>query len=75
MKDKPTPTEIMQAHQYLYYVTSNPIWGDYAYDKFCQRHGLDGNGGSDRAADYPAKVVKLAEQMRAEPGAFPPDAL
>ena len=61
----------MLAHQYLYYVGPEPIWSDFYYDKFCRKHGLDGNGGSDRAADYPPEIVALAMAMIAKPEDFP----
>ncbi len=64
---KPTPEQVMKAHQYLYYVGPHNVWSDYEYDQFCDRHGLDGKGGSDRASDYPAEVVKLAHEILKEP--------
>jgi len=56
-----TKREIMLAHQYLYYVKSDPVWDDFKYDAYCKEYGLQGGGGSDSAKDYPAHIVKLAE--------------
>lgn len=57
------PEEIMQAHQYLYYVKSEPIISDYEYDMFCKEHGLFGGGGSDLWDSYSERVRSLAEEM------------
>lgn len=56
-------SDIMQAHQYLYYVRCAPILSDYDYDHFCKRNGLDGGGGSDRASDYPPHIIALAAKL------------
>lgn len=61
---EPTPREIMQAHQFLYYVECQPVLSDYEYDQFCKVNGLAGNGGSDRAADYPEKIKELAWTLK-----------
>lgn len=67
-----TAKEVMEAHQYLYYVALAPIWTDYEYDTFCHRHGLFGGGGSDREDAYTPRIRLLAEAMRANPGAQVP---
>jgi NAD-dependent DNA ligase len=59
----PTPSDIMQAHQYLYYVRCAPVLSDYEYDRFCQECGLEGGGGSDLASDYPPHIVALANTL------------
>lgn len=61
---KPTPEQVVKAHQYLYYVKAEPIVSDYAYDMFCQRHGIDGHGGSDLPESYTDREKALAEAMR-----------
>lgn len=66
------PIQMMQAHQFLYYVGPHPIWSDFDYDRFCQLHSLDGNGGSDRASDYSLDVKRLASNMVSNPGNYPP---
>jgi len=58
-----TPEQIMQAHQYLYYVKGRPVWTDSEYDYYCKRHGLFGGGGSDRASDYTKDVIAYAESL------------
>lgn len=60
---KHTPEQIVKAHQYLYYVRSEPIVSDYDYDKFCQKHGIDGHGGSDLEASYSDSDRSLAQYM------------
>lgn len=67
----PSPEDIVQAHQYLYYVHARPIWTDFEYDRFCKKHGIEGGGGSDLENDYPLHVKILANRMRAEPSNFP----
>lgn len=67
-----TPEQTMKAHQYIYYVLSNNVWSDYEYDQFCKRNGLDGNGGSDLASNYPPEVVELARAMLKNPQQYPP---
>lgn len=57
---EPTPEQIQQAHQYLYYVLGRPVWSDYEYDRFCSKHGLECGGGSDLASSYTPEVQKLA---------------
>lgn len=59
----PSPSQLMQAHQYLYYVRCAPVLSDFDYDKFCKRNGLDGGGGSDRASDYPPHIIAIAAQL------------
>lgn len=59
----PTPSEIVKAHQYLYYVALKPVWSDYQYDMYCDDHGIEGIGGSDRAEDYTDRIKELAEQI------------
>lgn len=56
-----TPEDFIKAHQYLYYVKSDPVWDDFKYDQYCKEFGLFGGGGSDSAKDYPEHIVKLAE--------------
>lgn len=56
-----TPEDFVKAHQYLYYVKSDPVWNDFQYDAYCKEFGLQGGGGSDRAADYPPHIARLAE--------------
>ena len=56
-----TPEDFMKAHQYLYYVKSDPVWDDFQYDAYCKQYGLFGGGGSDSAADYAPDIIKLAE--------------
>jgi NAD-dependent DNA ligase len=63
-----TPTEVMLAHQYLYYVLGRPVLSDHEYDLFCKRHGLRGNGGSDLEDDYTDTVKQLAREMTANRG-------
>jgi NAD-dependent DNA ligase len=69
---KPTAKDIMLAHQYCYYVLSESVWSDYEYDKFCERNGLDGNGGSDIASSYSSEIASLAKKMVSNPKAYPP---
>lgn len=57
------PEKIIQAHQYLYYVKTKPIWTDYQYDRYCSKYNIEGGGGSDREDDYPADIKDLAHQM------------
>jgi hypothetical protein len=64
-----TAIEIMQAHQFLYYVRCSPILSDYEYDQFCKSNRLNGDGGSDLASDYSPRIVALAEQLKDEPPA------
>lgn len=70
-----TPEQLMKAMQFLYYcgpaLGLQPIWSDFHYDKFCQRHGLEGNGGSDRASDYPPSIVRLAMAAHNNPPLYP----
>ncbi len=61
----PSPADTVAAHQYLYYVLSTPVWSDYDYDHYCKANGIEGGGGSDRAQDYSACVIHLAEMMLA----------
>jgi len=61
-------SDIMQAHQYLYYVRCAPVLSDYDYDHFCKRNGLDGGGGSDRASDYPPHIIALAVKLSSPNG-------
>ncbi len=63
MKTSLPPAQIVQAHQYLYYVLSQPVISDYEYDMYCQRHGIEGNGGSDLASSYPAAIKAIAANM------------
>jgi hypothetical protein len=72
MKKNINAKALMQAHQYLYYVTSRSVWTDCEYDRFCKRHGLDGNGGSDLASDYPQDVIDLANKIFQNPSQYPP---
>lgn len=65
-----TMEELMQAHQFLYYVQATPVWSDVAYDRFCKAHGLEGSGGSDMADSYPHKVRSLAAQIAYRPDKF-----
>jgi hypothetical protein len=65
--NSPTPADIMQAHQYLYYVRCAPVLSDYDYDVFCHFNGLHGGGGSDRASDYPPHIVALANTLSSPP--------
>lgn len=57
------PEQIVQAHQYLYYVLAKPVLSDYDYDMFCKKHGIDGNGGSDLESSYPAAIKAIALNM------------
>lgn len=66
----PSPESIVLAHQYLYYVLSDPVWSDYKYDMYCRRHGIDGGGGSDRAKDYSLEVRKLALDISDNPSKY-----
>lgn len=66
-----SPRDFMLAHQYLYYVASSPIWGDFEYDKFCEKNGLEGNGGSDVASSYDPKIITLAKEMLVSPDKYP----
>ena len=59
-----THSDIMQAHQFLYHVATDPVLSDREYDEFCKAHGLDGSGGSDNWDDYPESIRKLAAQIR-----------
>lgn len=58
-----SPEQIVQAHQYLYYVLCTPVISDYEYDMFCQKHGIPGNGGSDLAASYPAHIRAIPQNL------------
>jgi len=58
-----TAAAIIKAHQYLYYVQSNPLWTDLDYDAFCHAFGIQGGGGSDCASHYAPEIVRLAEEM------------
>lgn len=60
---KPTPEELMRAHQYLYYVTCSPVLSDWDYDVFCKEHGLFGGGGSDLERDYSEETKALARKL------------
>ncbi len=64
--------DIALAHQYLYYVSSSPIWSDHEYDQFCKRHGIDGSGGSDLEDQYPKHVKAIAQHMLSKPSLYPP---
>ena len=66
IKTVPPPEQIVQAHQYLYYVLGTPILSDYSYDMYCSKHGIYGGGGSDRASDYPAAIRAIALNMLKE---------
>ena len=66
IKTVPPPEQIVQAHQYLYYVLGTPILSDYSYDMYCSKHGIYGGGGSDRAADYHPSIRVLAERLLKE---------
>lgn len=66
-----TPTDIIAAHQYLYYVLARPVWSDYDYDRYCRANGIEGGGGSDRASDYDPLVRTLAHTMHLDPLAYP----
>ncbi len=68
----PSPTDIVAAHQYLYYVVGVPVWPDDTYDAYCDLHGIEGNGGSDCASSYDARIVTLAKAIQANPLAYPP---
>lgn len=57
------PEQIVQAHQYLYYVLVNPVWSDYEYDMYCAKHGINGGGGSDLASSYPMAIRAIALNM------------
>lgn len=61
---KCTPEQIVRAHQYLYYVLCEPVISDYEYDMFCQKHGIEGGGGSDIADSYTDFEKDLADQLR-----------
>ena len=54
---------MIQAHQYLYYVKGTPIISDYNYDQLCKKHDVFGGGGSDRAEDYSKEIQELAIEM------------
>lgn len=69
--NRPEPEYEIYAHQYLYYVLAQPIWSDYEYDKWCERHELQGGGGSDLESNYHPAIKFLAKQMIAEPNTFP----
>ncbi len=62
----PPPEQIIQAHQYLYYVLAKPVLSDYEYDMFCEKHGIAGNGGSDLASSYPVAIRAIALNMLEE---------
>lgn len=59
-----TPSDIMMAHQFLYYVLCKPVWSDRQYDEFCKRNNLCGGGGSDRYCDYPERIRNLAIKIQ-----------
>lgn len=59
----------MHAHQFLYY-QGRSVWSDRKYDMFCEHHGLNGSGGSDRPCDYTEEVKTLAEEIESNPGKF-----
>ena len=54
---------LIRAHQYLYYVRSQPVLSDFAYDRMCEVFGIQGGGGSDCADHYTAEQKQLAEQL------------
>ncbi len=54
---------IIKAHQYLYYVKYAPIWSDFEYDTFCNKHEIFGGGGSDCEEDYAPEIKDLADIM------------
>ncbi len=64
---KMTALTAVRAMQYLYYtgdgnnrLKGSPV-SDLYYDRFCDKHGIDGNGGSDCVDHYTAEEVKAAE--------------
>ncbi len=63
------PDQIVKALQYLYYTGdgNNRLGGspvsDFDYDKFCEKHGIEGSGGSDLEKDYSPEIVRLAESI------------
>ena len=57
------PEQIVQAHQYLYYILAKPVLSDYEYDMLCKKHGIDGGGGSDMASSYPVAIRAIALNM------------
>ena len=71
MITNPTPQELVKAHQFLYY-QGRAVASDFAYDKFCEAHEIDGTGGSDSVGDYSEDIRKLAERIEANPHLFPP---
>jgi hypothetical protein len=70
--DRPAPRDFILAHQFLYYVRSQPIWSDHDYDRYCARHHIQGGGGSDLKDHYPPHIQILALRMAAEPDKFLP---
>lgn len=71
MKTILPPEQIIQAHQYLYYVLAKPVLSDYDYDMFCRANGCMGNGGSDSADDYTEADKALAEDILRYPAKYP----
>lgn len=59
-----TPSEIMQAHQYLYYVLAEPVLSDHQYDQFCKANSLNGSGGSDCECDYSERIKQIAGKLK-----------
>ncbi len=55
--------QVVQAHQYLYYVLSRPVLSDFDYDMLCRQHEIDGGGGSDCESHYTPEVKALAEDF------------
>ncbi len=63
MNANENPQKTVLIHQYLYYVAASPVWSDYQYDMFCDKHGVEGGGGSDRECDYPEDVIQEAREI------------
>lgn len=60
----------MQALQCLHYARHKSAWTDNEYDKFCSKHGLDGNGGCDIESFYSEDVIAIANKLEADPSCF-----
>lgn len=58
-----TPAQLVKAHQYLYYVLCTPVFSDWDYDMFCQKHGIEGGGGSDLECSYTDAEKDLAHRI------------
>jgi hypothetical protein len=64
---QPTPQQTVRAHQYLYYVLTQPVLSDWDYDTLCRHHGIEGGGGSSFESDYTEEEKALARRLTDSP--------